>query len=72
MSIVTLTPAYGRDYKSSQAVKADFESNKDFVFNNIMSPYDGKFCSKSQFSEGTILHLRYNQNRDVIVLEVKK
>jgi len=27
---VTLIPAYGRDYKSAAAVKADWEADKDF------------------------------------------
>lgn len=28
---ITLIPAYGRDYKSSKEVKADWEAGKDFV-----------------------------------------
>jgi hypothetical protein len=26
---LTVIPAYGRDYKSAKAVKADFEANKE-------------------------------------------
>lgn len=29
--MITLTPAYGRDYKFAKDVKADWESNKDFI-----------------------------------------
>jgi hypothetical protein len=37
---MTLTPAYGRDYQSAKAVKADWEANKDFVIADISSPYE--------------------------------
>jgi hypothetical protein len=37
----SLTPAYGRDYKSKAALKADWNANKDFVFHNMHSPHDG-------------------------------
>jgi len=30
-SRLTVTPAYGRDYKSQKAVKEDWDANKDFV-----------------------------------------
>lgn len=39
---MTLTPAYGRDYASIKAVKADFNANKDFIIRDIMSRWDGK------------------------------
>lgn len=38
---MTLTPAYGRDYKSKAAVAADFDADKDFLL-------DGKPINKSQ------------------------
>lgn len=31
MKTITLTPAYGRDYKSKAAVLDDWEDNKDFI-----------------------------------------
>ena len=30
MRNITLVPAYGREYKSAKAVKADFDADKDF------------------------------------------
>lgn len=31
----TLTPAYGRDYKSVKELQVDFDANKDFVLNSF-------------------------------------
>jgi hypothetical protein len=33
----TLTPAYGRDYKSAAAARADLAAGKDFVFSDYKS-----------------------------------
>jgi len=44
---MTLTPAYGRDYKSKKAVLADWEAGKDFIIADIMSKWDGKPANKS-------------------------
>lgn len=33
--MVTLTPAYGRDYKTKKEFMADFEAGKDFIINTI-------------------------------------
>lgn len=35
---MTLTPAYGRDYKSKKAVLADWDDNKDFIIAGLMHP----------------------------------
>ena len=37
---MTLVPAYGRDYKSAAAVKADWEAGKDFQI-----AATGQYCS---------------------------
>jgi hypothetical protein len=60
----TLTPAYGRDYKSAKAVKEDYLTGKDFIYNNITSPYHGKMCSYRDFPGETVT-LRYNALRRV-------
>ena len=36
MKYVTLTPAYGRDYKKKADVQADFDAGKDFVMVDLM------------------------------------
>ena len=42
MKYITVTPAYGRDYKSGNAAKADWNSGKDFILQDFSSPWDGK------------------------------
>lgn len=44
--MITLTPAYGRDYTSKAKALEAFNSNQDFILNDIASPYDGKPCNK--------------------------
>jgi hypothetical protein len=57
-----LTPAYGRDYKSSEAVQKDYLEGKDFVLNDIASRWNGKYCSCRDFP-GKIVELRYDKKR---------
>lgn len=46
MIIPTLTPAYGRGYKSKKAVLADWNAGKDFIYNSFGSRWDGKPVNK--------------------------
>ena len=67
--MATLTPAYGRDYKSKKAVLTDFDANKDFILNDITDQYDGKPCNKSDLT-GTGTHqIRYGNLRKVMVVK---
>ncbi len=61
----TLTPAYGRDYRTATQVIEDFYKGKDFVFNNIANRYHGSYCSCRDFQGGTILNFRYHKNMKV-------
>ena len=61
----TLTPAYGRDYKSVKALKADWEAGKDFVYNCGAS---STYCSKRDFPKGTKLPARYNRITRIAML----
>jgi len=44
---MTLEPAYGKDYKSIQEVKAAFEANKDFLIASV-GPWWGKYVNRRQ------------------------
>ena len=57
-STITLLPAYGRDYKSKQAVIADFDANKDFILSQFGSPDDGRYINREQV-EGHEVWFRY-------------
>lgn len=68
--MMTLTPAYGRDYKSKADALAAFRGGKDFIINDVTSPWDGKPCSISDLSEGERVKIRYKGLRNVFVVEV--
>jgi hypothetical protein len=68
---MTLTPAYGRDYKSQKAVEEDFNLDKDFIINDIMSPWNGKPCNKSSLGKGEIVQIRYAKLRKIMVIKIK-
>ena len=68
---MTLTPAYGRDYKSQKAVEEDFNSDKDFIINDIMSPWNGKPCNKSSLRIGETVQIRYSNLRKIMVIKIK-
>jgi hypothetical protein len=63
---MTLTPAYGRDYKSAKAAKADYAENKDFVVNQFGHPADGKYANREDLN-GQSVTLRFGNLRKVCV-----
>lgn len=42
---VTVGPAYGRDYSSFEAAKADWQDGKDFIILDALHPYYNKYVS---------------------------
>lgn len=63
----SLTPAYGRDYKSAKEVKAAFDSGKDFV-GDIQLRF--ALVNNADFTPGDTVNLRYNKNRFVVPYKV--
>lgn len=55
----TLTPAYGRDYKTAKEVKAAWDAQKDFIIADFFSPYDGKPMNKQQARPGETFNIRF-------------
>lgn len=45
--MLVVSPAYGREYKSGKAAKADWDANKDFVIESI-GPDVGRMVNKPQ------------------------
>lgn len=68
---MTLTPAYGRDYKSKKAVMEDFDADKDFVIADIFSGNCGRYVNKSQLvgNESSVT-IRYGNKRKVMVVKL--
>jgi len=67
MTALTLTPAYGRDYKSKKAVMEAFLSGKDFV----VQPR-GCYANLWNLSVGDQITIRYKQLRQVTVFAITK
>jgi hypothetical protein len=64
----SLTPAYGRDYKSGKAALTDWNGGKDFVINN---PVMQTYCSVrdgDNLPVGSHLQIRWNRLQDVAVI----
>lgn len=70
---MTLTPAYGRDYTSGKAAKADWEAGKDFVVADMMDPYCGKSINKEDAKKAgiTSVNIRYKRLTGIVVVKVK-
>lgn len=64
---MTLTPAYGRDYKSKKEVQAALDADFDFILNDFSSPWDGKPVNQSQLRELRVgvVHVRYCKLRKI-------
>lgn len=69
---MTLTPAYGRDYKSKAEVVAAFNEDKDFIIRDVISPWCGKPANKRQLKESGVrsVNLRYAKERRVVVVNL--
>ena len=69
---MTIVPTYGRDYKSIDAVKADFNAGKDFRIEDMSSPYNGKSVNKTDLLKANVdkVTIRYAKLRKVLVLAV--
>lgn len=63
----TLTPAYGRDYKSKAEVTAAFDAGKDFI-----EAASGRYCSRADVlaSGAAEVNIRYGRLRKVAVVKV--
>ena len=69
--MTTLTPAYGRDYKNKNDVLTDFNNNKDFIINDMFSPYNGKYCNKSDIKNTyKSVKIRYNKLQKIIIVRL--
>lgn len=59
----TVGPAYGRDYTSAKAAKADFVSGLDFCM--LSMGHNATYCSVRDFRPGLTVMVRYSHMRKV-------
>ena len=71
---MTLTPAYGRDYKSKKAVLRDWNDGKDFTVSDMFSPYDGKPTNKQDMEQSTETEvlIRYKNLTQIAAISLNK
>jgi hypothetical protein len=60
---ITVTPAYGRDYKSAKLAQSDWAAGKDFVMPFVLG---SQLINKQDAdSGGMVITIRYDQDRKV-------
>lgn len=62
---VPASPAYGRDYKTEEEVRADWEAGKDFLNQSLVG---GTYVNKDDLVNGETVNIRYNNLQDVCVI----
>ena len=67
--MITLTPAYGRDFKNGRDAEADFRAGKDWVVYDVMHPYAGKYCSIRDLA-GETVKLRFKRHASFKVIKL--
>lgn len=75
MGHLTLSPAYGRDYKSKKEVEAAWQAGKDFIIETYGHPYSGKPVNieavDALLTEGVReVNVRFKQQRSVCVIKL--
>lgn len=68
--MMTLLPAYGRDYKSKAAAKADFDAGKDFEIAGI-GPDCGRYVNKPQLVEAGVGEVMVRYRRLTMVAAIR-
>lgn len=66
--MLTISGAYGRDYKSKAAIVADIADGKDFVCRDLAN--DGRYCSPLEDFAGQTVQVRYQRDRKVAVFNL--
>jgi len=65
---LTVTPAYGRDYRSKAAALADWEAGKDFALQGYGGSGYINQADAARYSPGATVNIRYAKLRRVAVV----
>lgn len=66
---LTLVPAYGRDYKTADAVLQDWLAGKDFKIADVSNPWDGKPTSIRDHGPDVQLKIRYSRLSNIAFIQ---
>ncbi len=64
---LTVTPAYGRDYKNQRDTLADWHAGKDFVVATF-GPDTGRCINNADAGQFLPVMIRYNQLRSTVMV----
>lgn len=67
---LTLTPAYGRDYKSAREAKQSFMAGQDWQIASVFGGNAGRYCSLSDFAPKVSVELRYGKLTKSTIVKV--
>jgi hypothetical protein len=69
---LTLLPAYGRDYKSKEALVKDWEAGKDFKIATANHKNHGAYTSIRDLKDfpGKQVKIRYNRKTEFILVNI--
>ena len=70
--MLTVVPAYGRDYTSPTAAKADWLADKDFRIADMSCPDDGRYINRQQCAPGEKIRIRYKRLAEVTIIDNPK
>lgn len=66
--MITVIPAYGRDYRSQKEVKQAWEEGKDFMIVTLFGGNYGRYVNKEYAPSGPIF-VRYSKNRKIVQVQ---
>lgn len=69
--MLTIGPAYGRDYRSRREVETAWRAGKDFVILSF-GPDSGRYVSTAELAEGEKVAVRYGKLTKVFILTNRK
>lgn len=72
MQSITVTPAYGRDYKSKKEALNDWNNNKDFVVATVFGGRSGSYIGKEEAIKAGFksVEIRYAKLAKVAVVKL--
>ena len=74
MKRITITPAYGKDYRGAKSAEEAFRAGKDFIVADMMDQYYGKPCNIHDLKtcEYSTVNIRYKRLTRVCVVKIKR
>lgn len=68
-AMLTVSGAYGRDYKSKKAILVDWNAGKDFVNRNVFC--GGAYINKEDAEKAgmSVINVRYRSDRSVATIK---